>query len=272
MNNLKIIIEYLSGEEVLSKTVIKGNFHYRRGWNRFRQSLRDIGFIYTLQLALTKVFPRWFLCWDSFYFTEVDIRNWLGADYSEEGIRWVKPEDDAQLAANGFPTLLGECLELGSRMSVFEADDEIAGYWRYDVKSSDYQGWLLIDLAEDVLWTGNVWVAPSQRGKDLHGRMRSFNVSRLSSEGYQRTLSIISALNVSSLRASLKNTNIAGACTYFRLFNFTLLWVDGRLRVGFWRPSHRLVIQSDELHSVPGQKFGRYKAKELERHINRGNI
>ena len=152
-------------------------------------------------------------------------------------------------------------------VSVFEANDGIAGFFIHDTKCVEHYDWLLFNLAEDVLWGTDVWVAPSQRGKNLQGHMRSFNLSRLSREGYQRALGTVVAQNVPALRASLKMTNIACAYTYFRLFKLTLVWIDGRLRVGFWRPGHRFVVHSDELHSVPGQKFGRHKARKLERHI-----
>lgn len=236
---------------------------------RFGASLKDVGLIYTLQATSKNIFPRWFLRWGSFAVVGIDARGWSGAQWSEEAIRWVRSEDAAALAATrALPKPLERYLEQGSRMCVAEAAGEIVGYYLYDTGSVEHLDWLLFDLADDVLWNSDTWVAPSQRGQGVHGCMRSFNLSRLTGEGYQRTLSVVEIQNRPSLRAGLKQADVAGFFTYFRLLRFTFLWMDGRLQLGYWHPGHRLTIHSDQLHSVPGQKFGRHRAAKLERHVH----
>lgn len=244
-----------------------GNGMYRK-WKRMRQSLREVGAVYSLQAATKNIFPSWLLRWGSFLVVSNDISNRSGLNRSEEGIRRVKPEDaDGLVATKGAPMTLEEYFKRGSWMCVYESDGKIAGFHVYDFGCVEHLDWLVFDLTEDILWGTDVWVAPELRGKELHARMRSFNLMRLEGSGYERTFGVIEAHNISSLRSSLKRNQVVATFTYFRLLNLTLLWVDGRFRIGFWRPGHRLVIHSDELRAVPGQKFGSYKVGKLERRI-----
>lgn len=236
--------------------------------SRIHRSLREVGFFYTMQTTVKNLFPTRVLGWGSFLIFELDARNWSGSQWSEEGIRQVRAEDAPQLArTKALPLTLDRYLNRGSRMCVAEVDDRIVGFYIYDARSVEHLGWLRIDLSDDVLWTSDTWVAPECRGNDLLSRMRSFNLSRLVGDGYQRCMSFVELQNMPSLRASLKNVNVVCTVTYFRVFRFTLVWMDGRLHAGYWSPDRRLVISSDHLHSVPGQKFGRYKARKLERHV-----
>lgn len=242
---------------------------WRRSWER----LQEIEIFYSLQTKFKNVVPARLMIWKSFFFVEVDWRNLPVAHVSLEGIRKVNPSDATLLEeANLLVQPLQDYFERGARISICELNDEIVGISVYDTRSHKYSDWLQIDMTEDVIWNTRVWIAPGQRGKGLHHRIRAFSVGKLRPEGFHRSLAIVEASNVSSLRASLKGANIACACTYFRLLNFTMVWLDGRLRVGFWRSDHRLVVPSSEIHTEPGEKLGRHKVKKLQRYIfGRGN-
>lgn len=241
---------------------------FRSSWHRSRRSLQQIGLFYTLQAGLKNVVPARFMSWRSFFLIDSIWPDASDADVSEEGIRMARPTDAARLEkTNGLARRLQECLDRDCKISICEMDGEITGVYVYDTSSHEYWDWLRFDLADDVLWATSVWVKPGQRGQDLLGRMRSFNARNLKSRGYNRVVAIVEARNIPSLRATLKIANIARACTYLRLFNFTMVWFDGQLSIGFWRPDNRLVVHSDELHLEPGEKLGRHKVRMLQRHI-----
>ena len=246
-----------------------GFYHALR---RFRKSRRKIGLMYTVQEGLKSVIPKRFMRWGSFFLIDSHWPDLTRADISQEGIRAVNPGDADRLAATrALAHPLQDYLARGAKMSLCEMDGEVSSIYVYDTHRHEHWDWLQFDLAEDVLWGTSVWVIPGARGTGLFGHMRSFNAHRLKPEGYHRVLGTVEAWNLPSLRATLKIASIAGTCTYLRLFTFTMVWFDGRLRAGFWRPGHRLVIHSDEIHSVAGEKLGRYKAKRLERHIYGGD-
>lgn len=165
---------------------------------RFQKSLHEIGLTLTLQIALKKVVPTRYMSWTSFFLIEGDWRNLSVADLSFEGIRMIHPSDATLLEqASILQQPLQGHLARGARVSICEMNGEIAGIFVYDTRHHQQWDWLQIDMSEDVVWCTSVWVAPSQRGKGLHHRMRAFNVRNLGSEGYYRMLAIVDAWNVS---------------------------------------------------------------------------
>ena len=216
------------------------------------------------------VVPERVLRVNTAFIFEADLRDWPHNPTEESEVRWATKADSKLFGQSGMSEAeLLDYFAHGAQIAICERDEVLVGYFIYETGDIDYYPWLRYRLAPDVVWTSMAWTAPHYRGKGIHARVRHFAVSKLSREGHVRTLASIDALNISSLRASIKTCAIVGSVSFMRSFRLTAVWINGRMRIGGWHDGRRLELDSDLFRIVPNRPYGPVDTQYFERLISK---
>lgn len=210
---------------------------------RLRRKVREVGPLYAVQRAMTRVLPTWLFYLNVFVVLKVELSHYAGARAADSGLRWAGPADLAALARFGGADYIAARFERGEAVAVLEQDGEIVGWHAHAARYDQQSGWFRLDLGPEEVFFTMVIVAPEHRGRGLGHRIMDFALREVAGQGYERVYFIVDALNRNSLKAfSRIESRPAGRIAYVRLLGLTVVKIGSRVRCGFWSPDRPLRV------------------------------
>jgi len=222
------------------------------------RSFKSNGALRTLQRGINRVLPEHIFTVNQIIAVEdsiADVIAGLGdrvpdACYRQ---RWSTGEDREALAWGGQSAQeVAAYYDHGGARAVIttKADqmgsDKMVGYAWLMTKDWTSQGWMRVKLAPNEVWGGFIFTAPEHRGKRILAGVRQFSYPRLITEGYDKVLVFVSALNRSSLRAGgTPGRKYVGRIFYIRLLGLVIYRIGRKWGAGFWNQQRPYAFSYD---------------------------
>jgi len=216
------------------------------------RSFKTAGPLRTAQRALERFVPERVLSFNQIVAVEGSIAAVMEAWQNEPlnnqyHHRWSTREDLDLLTRGGHtPERVLEYFEAGARAVITTLDGEMLGYSWLVPDGWISKGWLRVTLGPNELWGGYAYTEPEHRGKRILPEARKFAYPQLITEGCERVLGFVDALNRSSLRAgSTPARKYVGRIFYIRLLSFVIYRVDKKWGAGFWNEKRPYELSFD---------------------------
>jgi hypothetical protein len=236
---------------------------------RLRRSLHDLGPLYTAHNVVGTIFPKRVLRASTAFIVAADLPGRTDP-FGDPDVRWATETDAALLAqSDGTAAEFLEQFAAGAQIVVLECDKVLQGYFIYRTSSIDQYSWLRYRMPSNVVWHAMAWTAPAFRGQRVHTRIQDFAFAALARQGYVRMVASVDAVNIASLRSSMRECSLVGSVSYLRSFDLTAVWLNGRLRLGHWHQQRPLEVDTEMFRVIPNRPYGPVDPDHFERLVGK---
>jgi hypothetical protein len=214
-------------------------------WHRLERKIRLEGPVYTLQSLAHRFLPELFYV-NSFVIFALDPERFSesapAATETDAPVREAELADIDRLAINGRSReLVRERFAHGARAWILERNGRTLGHAWLDPGGLLSEHCLWLTAGPGDVWAMDGWVDPALRGKGNYTRVKSRAAEVLFGAGKCRILSLVDALNRSSIRANraIGSRPVARGAVV-RLFGISLVVFQGHWHLGHWTPRRPL--------------------------------